>query len=153
MRKFVHYYLEGASIREAKEKAGIPLSPSRAGRILENPVYIGDGYYPPLLDPLTSQRVIEERRRRYQALGCFVSRHPAPPVPVRERFVLREEGFHAVHSGEVMTDPVRRAALIYALITPYEEGVRRIPEKERERLLKQMTAAKRRESRKEEVSD
>ena len=127
VKLFVRYYLEGDAIKTAGEKAGINLSLSTLGHILKNPIYMGDRYYPALIDEETFEKVQAERQERYERLGCFTSNNAIPPAAVRCFFRLQPESEkewsewpEAVR--EVMSEPARKAAYIYTRVIPDRNG-------------------------------
>ena len=91
VKQFIEYYLQGDSIKKAKEKADLPICNSTAGRILSLPVYLGDDYYPPLYDQKTAEMLAEERQKRYEAQGSFQADRTIPPIPVKSRFLIRHD--------------------------------------------------------------
>lgn len=70
-------FLQGLSIDVAGKKAGIPLSRSAVGKILSNPVYLGDGYYPQVVEESLYRRVQLERSRRSNSSARGSSAPPA----------------------------------------------------------------------------
>lgn len=62
-------YLKGASLRSAAEASGINLPHPSIGRILDNPVYLGDGFYPVIVNEKMWNETAMERKRRAEALG------------------------------------------------------------------------------------
>ena len=112
IKEFIELYLSGSSIPKAKEEAGIPLSPATLGQMMKNTLYLGDDYYPAILDHCAFDQVAKERQRRYEAMGSFRPRKVSAPIPVETNFTL-----NIPHPVDI-DDPVERAAYIYSCIIP-----------------------------------
>ena len=50
VREFFQNYLSGMALMPAAEKAGLKLYHGSAGRMLRNKKYLGDDYYPVIID-------------------------------------------------------------------------------------------------------
>lgn len=57
-------YLNGLSIKDASINAGIKCYHSTAGKMLQNKTYLGDNFYPQIIDKETFEKVISERNIR-----------------------------------------------------------------------------------------
>ena len=86
LRTLFRAYLEGCSVKRAAELAGIPRSESCCARMLRNRLYLGDGYYPPLLTEELLDRAAAERERRRAEAPARSWPGPRPPVPAAVRF-------------------------------------------------------------------
>lgn len=53
VRKFFDYYISGLALMAAAEKAGLRLYHRSAERMLRNVKYLGDDYYPAIIDKAT----------------------------------------------------------------------------------------------------
>ena len=62
-------YLAGASLQKAANDAGIDVKHCGAKRIMENRHYLGDSFYPALIDKETFEQAEAEKQRRAKALG------------------------------------------------------------------------------------
>lgn len=89
IRSLYHAFLEGLSIDAAGKQAGIPLSRSAIGKILANPVYLGDGYYPQLIEETLFDKVQEERAARASSASPAARSRAPAAVPVQTSFHLR----------------------------------------------------------------
>lgn len=69
VRKFFDYYISGLALMAAAKKMGLKLYHSSAGRILRNEKYLGDDYYPAIIDRETFDKAEEVRMGRAKALG------------------------------------------------------------------------------------
>ena len=128
---FIKYYLKGDSIQLSGEKAGIPLSISALGYILKRRAYVGDGYYPPIIDQETYDKVQAERQERYEKLGCFTSNNSIPAFPVHDQFRLETESEKhwmewPQEAKEAMIEPARKAAYIYTRVHSHGDGNRKM---------------------------
>jgi len=107
LRRFFRNYLGGQSIEAAG--ADIPLGRTCLGKMLKNPVYLGDDYYPQLIDERIFDAVQAERQRRYEAQGCPTTATPLDTVPIRT-------SFRVLQIKEQFADPVRQAEYVYGRI-------------------------------------
>ena len=62
-------YLSGDSLDTAAEKAGIKSFHAGIGRMLRNACYLGNEYYPAIIDPDTFAAAEAERNKRAEKLG------------------------------------------------------------------------------------
>jgi hypothetical protein len=62
-------YLSGDSLATAAKKAGITAFHAGIGRMLRNTRYLGDDYYPAIIDPNMFTAAKAERIRRAEKLG------------------------------------------------------------------------------------
>ncbi len=123
LKLFFTLYLTGSSIESARKLAGLTVCKTTAGQILGRRVYLGDGYYPQIIDQETFLRVAKERTERCERMN----RHPVPKprsaFPIRTKFkVIVPEDL----SFAAQLSPAERAAALYRLILPDEGGEERI---------------------------
>jgi len=102
-------YLSGDSLRTAANKVGIDTFHAGVGRILKNHHYLGDDYYPAIIDPDTFAAVQEERIRRASALGRIRE-------PKEDKVAVHPTTFHIIEGTQVYDDPFAQAAYAYSLI-------------------------------------
>ena len=69
VRKFFEAYLSGLALTPAAEAAGLKLYHGSAGRMLRNKHYLGDEYYPAIIDKDMFEAAEEERLKRAGHLG------------------------------------------------------------------------------------
>lgn len=62
-------YLSGLSLSSAAKKAGINAYHGTAGNMLRNKKYLGDGFYPAIVDKETFKQAEIERQKRARKLG------------------------------------------------------------------------------------
>ena len=102
-------YLSGDSLRTVANKAGIDAFHAGIGKILKNHHYLGDDYYPTIIDPDTFAAVQEERIRRASALGRIRE-------PKEDKAAIYPTNFHIIEGTQVYDDPFAQAAYAYSLI-------------------------------------
>lgn len=91
------------------EGRDIPRGRTCLGKMLKNPVYLGDDYYPQIIDAELFEAVSNERQRRYEAHGCPTKAAPISTVPIQTRFRMMQ-------INEKYKDPVRQAEYVYGRI-------------------------------------
>lgn len=109
MRTLFSGYLSGLALVPAAEAAGLTLFHSGAKRMLQNEHYLGDDFYPAIIDSETFSKVAEERNRRAGALGRIRERRTPPPCEAETAFIIGK----VTHRYD---DPFKQAAYIYSLI-------------------------------------
>jgi len=102
-------YLSGLALVPAAEAAGLTLFHGGAKRMLQNEHYLGDDFYPAIIDSETFSKVAEERNRRARALGRIRERTIPPPSKAETAFIIGK----VTHRYD---DPFKQAAYIYSLI-------------------------------------
>lgn len=109
VQKFFDYYISGLALMAAAEKAGLKLYHGSAGRMLRNVKYLGDDYYPAIIDKATFDKAAEIRMSRAKALGR-----------VRELEVKQAEPFPTKFTmptvKTIYENPFEQAAYAYSLI-------------------------------------
>lgn len=109
LRQLYKNYLSGMSLSTAAAEAGIKTYHGTAKRLMETAHYIGDSFYPAIIDEATYQKAQEERKRRAAALGRNNRQTQMREIQIPTHF----------HMGEVITvydNPVRQAEYLYSLI-------------------------------------
>ncbi len=102
-------YLSGDALKTAANKVGIDAFHAGIGKILKNRHYLGDDYYPAIIDPDTFAAVQEERFRRASALGRIRE-------PKEDKAAIYPTNFHIIEGTQVYDDPFAQAAYAYSLI-------------------------------------
>lgn len=69
VREFFQGYISGLALMVAAKKVGLKLYHGSAGRMLRNEKYLGDDYYPAIIDKETFDKAEEIRMSRARALG------------------------------------------------------------------------------------
>lgn len=102
-------YLSGDSLATAANKAGIKAYHAAIGKMLRNPYYLGDAYYPAIIDPDTFSAAEEERIKRAEKLGRVREPKKTKKAVYPTSFRLRE-------GAEEFDDPFEQAEYAYSLI-------------------------------------
>lgn len=129
IRQLFNLYLEGLSIEKAKDGAGIDGCVRAANNILQREAYLGDDYYPRIIDDATFNAAAEERDRRVEKMGERKARAPKAAVPVKERFIVADLGV----IPEKLTAS-QRVAFLYSVIVPSSDGTEMITASDRSKL-------------------
>jgi len=83
-------YLLGLSLQAAASMAGLKgVNTSQAKRMLHNRKYLGDDYYPQLIDEETLNAAEEERQRKSSAETSFRKRSVSFITPVHDLPLIR----------------------------------------------------------------
>ncbi|MCQ4022511.1 MULTISPECIES: recombinase family protein [unclassified Ruminococcus] len=109
IRQLYKNYLSGLSLINAAKKAGIQVSHSGVKHIIQNEHYLGDDFYPAIIDIETFRSASDEIKRRSAKLGRD-NRYKAPPekkVPLL---------FHIGDIEKYFDNPIKQAEYLYNLI-------------------------------------
>ena len=106
-------YLTGNSLATAAKKANIKVFHAGIGRMLQNKRYLGDEYYPAIIDPDTFAAAEAERIRRAEKLGRIRE-------PKQEPEVVYPTVFRICEGTERFDDPFEQAEYAYSLIESEE---------------------------------
>ena len=110
IRNLYRNYLDGMALARAAHEAGIETWHGSAKRLLENKHYLGDDYYPAIIDQQTYDRAQAERLRRAKVLGR-TNRKKQPldtqKPPTSFIFSAPEKNYD---------DPKQQAEYLYSLI-------------------------------------
>lgn len=106
-------YLSGDSLDTAAKKAGIVAFHAGIGRILRNKHYLGDEYYPKIIDMHTFAATEAGRIRRAKKLGRIRE-------PEEKREVVYPTVFHIIDEAARFEDPFQQAEYAYSLIESEE---------------------------------
>lgn len=102
-------YNSGLALTVAAEQAGLKLYHASAKRMLQNERYVGDDYYPAIVDSEIFNKANNEIRRRALALGRVKERkEPLPPTPQTQ--------FNTGRQTKFFDDPFAQAEYMYSLI-------------------------------------
>lgn len=102
-------YLTGDSLAIAAKKADIKSFHAGIARMLQNTHYLGDEYYPAIIDPDTFAATEEERARRAEKLGRVRE-------PIKEKEAVFPTVFRISEGVEQFDDPFIQAEYAYSLI-------------------------------------
>jgi hypothetical protein len=109
IKALFHSYLSGDSLATAAKKAGINTYHSGIGRMLRNPRYLGDEFYPPIIDQDTFNTAEAERIIRAERLGRTKKFKQGKEVVYPTTFRMKE-------GTEEFDDPFGQAEYAYSLI-------------------------------------
>lgn len=102
-------YLSGDSLATAAQKAGILTSHAGIGKMLRNAHYLGDEYYPMIIDPDTFSAAEAERIKRATKLGRIRE-------PKEKNETLFPTAFRIIEGTQQFDDPFQQAEYAYSLI-------------------------------------
>ncbi|WP_139904018.1 recombinase family protein [Clostridium thermarum] len=109
IRLLYESYLSGLFLSAAAKKAGIEAYHGTVGRMLQNECYLGDGYYPAIIDKETYEKAEAERVNRAKKLGrIFEPKEDYKPT-ISKSFIT--EPIVNKH-----TNPFKQAEYVYSLI-------------------------------------
>ena len=109
LKELYKAYLSGLSLIDAAEKAGIKRYHSTVAKMLTNKRYLGDDYYPRIIDNDIFEQVQAEKLKRAQMLGKI--KKPSPKINVIKQF-----RFSMPTPEQLYDDPFRQAEYVYSLI-------------------------------------
>lgn len=102
-------YLSGLSLETAANEAGIKAYHGTVKRILENKHYLGDDFYPPIIDHKTFCAAQEERKRRATKLGRNHQKKEHRSIRIPTVFTMKP-------STQYDPNPQKQAEYLYSLI-------------------------------------
>lgn len=109
IRQLYKNYLAGLSLENAAKEVGINASHGTVKHIMENRRYLGDDFYPAIIDVDTFTEAMLERERRMKALGRTDRIKPVIRKTAPVHFRFRE-------SKEYHDSPSAQAEYLYSLI-------------------------------------
>lgn len=109
VRKLYKNYLSGMSLVNAAKEAGLDLLHSGAKRMMRNKHYLGDSFYPAIIDKESFDAVEAELGKRSSKLGRE-DRYKASPVK------KTPTAFRLSDVTENYDNPIRQAEYLYSLI-------------------------------------
>lgn len=109
VRSFFEEYISGKALKVAAENVGLKIFHGSAGRMLRNTHYLGDEYYPAIIDRESFDKAEEERQSRAGQLGRVreLAAKEVPPAPLQ---------FTMGRQTKVFYDPYEQAEYAYSLI-------------------------------------
>ncbi|WP_026478157.1 recombinase family protein [Alkaliphilus transvaalensis] len=102
-------YLEGLSLKDATKKAGIDCYHATAAKMLQNKHYLGDEFYPPIMDEETFEKVKTERQKRAEKLGRVWEPKEEPKMDLDMKFKAKP-------LEQKYDNPFKQAEYAYSLI-------------------------------------
>lgn len=109
VRTFFKEYISGKSLMVAAKNADLKLFHGSAGRMLRNVHYLGDDYYPAIIEQELFDKAEEERQSRANQLGRVreLKEKELPAVPLN--FIMGRQ-------RKVFYNPYEQAEYTYSLI-------------------------------------
>lgn len=102
-------YLSGLSLETAAKEAGIKAYHGTVKRMLENKHYLGDDFYPPIIDRKTFCAAQEERKRRAIKLGRDHQKKEHRSIRIPTVFTMKA-------GAQYDPNPQNQAEYLYSLI-------------------------------------
>ena len=109
IRQLYKNYLGGLSMENAAKEAGIKIYHGTVKRMMENRHYMGDDFYPAIIDVNTFTEAMLERQRRAKKLGRTDRIKPPVKKTAPTTFTLGK-------IKEFYDDPAKQAEYLYSLI-------------------------------------
>lgn len=109
IRQTCENYLSGMSMTQAARAAGINMNHSGVKRLMLNPRYLGDDFYPAILTQEISQAVEAERQRRDALYNGTRYTKEEVKISIPASFTMRK-------FSQKYKDPVKQAEYAYSLI-------------------------------------
>ena len=116
VRQIFDEYLSGTALCASARKAGLKMTHSSVKHLLTNRKYLGNGFYPAIIDEDTFRRVSEKITERAAMFGrdsLGPKEYIRPGVPVEFRMEGPERSF---------SDPFEQAAYTYSRIKEVKDG-------------------------------
>lgn len=109
LRKLYENYLSGMALRTAASEAGIDATHGAAKKLMQTGHYLGDAFYPAIIDREIYEKAAAELQRRAAALGRLdrVGKAKTNEVPIKFFFLDIEKHFD---------DPIKQAEYMYSRI-------------------------------------
>jgi len=109
VRKLYAGYLEGLSLKDAAREAEINCYHATAGRMLQDKHYLGDEFYPQIIDEETFEKARVEKQRRAEMLGRVWKPKDEPGVDYKVKFKVKP-------IEQKYNNPYKQAEYAYSLI-------------------------------------
>ena len=109
IRKLFKNYLSGMGLTEAAREAGLTAYHGTAKRILQNRYYLGDNFYPAIIDRDTFDLVSTELVKRATQMGRLDKVKATVIKPIPTSFTMKQP-------NKVLPNPLRQAEYLYSLI-------------------------------------
>ena len=109
IRKLYENYISGMALAKAAAAAGIETYHGTAKRLMENRHYLGDDFYPAIIDQETFDRAAAIRLERAGKLGRLNRKKNVEPA-------ASPTGFRTAAAEQNYEDPRLQAEYLYSLI-------------------------------------
>lgn len=110
VRKICENYLAGMSFIASAADVGLTMSHCGVKRMIQNPRYIGDSFYPAIITEETARKLEDERKRREKILGRDKLKKTEIPA------VTIQTSFHIPIVEMKYKDPIKQAEYAYSQI-------------------------------------
>ena len=108
LRKFFENYLSGMALAASAEKAGFKISHSMVKKMIRCKYYLGDEFYPAIIDAHTFQLANVELKRRAEKMNRLGKTRRKKPV-IHKNFIMNAPSEH-------YENPAEQAEYMYSLI-------------------------------------
>lgn len=109
VREFFNAYISGLALTVAAEKVGLKMYHGSAGMMLRNKRYLGDDYYPAIIDKETFDKAEEKRIEKARSLGRIRELEEPPKPECLMKFMIPKV-------EQKYTDSFKQAEYAYSLI-------------------------------------
>ncbi len=109
LRKLCENYLSGMSFVQAAKDVGLEMKHSGVKRLMQNPRYLGDDFYPAILTAEIAQAVEAERLRRDARYKGTRYTKEAVTTVIPTRFAMKR-------TAPKYQDPIKQAEYAYSQI-------------------------------------
>lgn len=109
LRRLYTNYLSSMSLKTVAAEAGMETYHGTAKRLMMTQRYLGDDFYPAIIDEETYNKAQEERVKRAAALGRLNKAIKQKPIKIPTLFSVRDIEKH-------FDNPATQAEYIYSLI-------------------------------------
>ena len=109
LRKLCENYLSGMSFVQAAKEVGLEMKHSGVKRLMQNPRYLGDDFYPAILTAEIAQAVETERLRRDALYKGTRYTKEAVTTVIPTRFAMKR-------TAPKYQDPIKQAEYAYSQI-------------------------------------
>jgi glutamate/tyrosine decarboxylase-like PLP-dependent enzyme len=109
LKELFKAYLSGLSLKDSAQKAGITSYHATVAKMLTNKRYLGDEYYPQLIDKTMFEQAKAEKQRRMHVLGRNIK-------PFSKKETMKQLRFTAPTPEQLYDDPFKQAEYTYSRI-------------------------------------
>lgn len=109
LRKLCENYLSGMSFVQAAKEVGLEMKHSGVKRLMQNPRYLGDDFYPAILTAEIAQAVEDERLRRDALYKGTRYTKEAVTTVIPTKFAMKR-------TAPKYQDPIKQAEYAYSQI-------------------------------------
>lgn len=109
LRKLCENYLSGMSFIQAAKDVGLEMKHSGVKRLMQNPRYLGDDFYPAIFTAEIAQAVEAERLRRDALYKGMRYTKEAVTTVIPTRFAMKR-------TAPRYQDPIKQAEYVYSQI-------------------------------------